>query len=111
MPPVVSGAGRTTSSSRPGYNVGPVEVETVLLEQPGVAEAAVVAEPDRSRGAVVRAVIVPTAEASPPEVQVPQLQEAVRRRIGRHSYPRIVDFAEGLPRTEPGKLRRSALRG
>lgn len=93
-----------------GYNVGPVEVETVLLEQPGVAEAAVVAEPDRSRGAVVRAVIVPTAEAPPPEVQVPQLQEAVRRRIGRHAYPRTVDFAESLPRTETGKLRRSALR-
>jgi acetyl-CoA synthetase len=93
-----------------GYNVGPVEVETVLLEQPGVAEAAVVAEPDRSRGAVVRAVIVPTAEAPPPDELASQLQEAVRRRIGRHAYPRIVDYAESLPRTETGKLRRSALR-
>jgi acetyl-CoA synthetase len=93
-----------------GYNVGPVEVETVLLEQPGVAEAAVVAQPDPARGSVVRAVIVPTSKAPAAEAMVPQLQEAVRQRIGRHAYPRVVDFVEGLPRTETGKLRRAELR-
>lgn len=93
-----------------GYNVGPVEVEAVLLENPAVAEAAVVAGRDPQRGSVIRAVIVRADGAPAPEVLVPQLQEAVRRRVGRHAYPRIVDFADSLPRTATGKLRRTELR-
>ncbi|MPZ60531.1 MAG: AMP-binding protein [Propionibacteriales bacterium] len=93
-----------------GYNVGPVEVESILLENPGVAEAAVVAAPDPERGSVIRAVIVRSDGASAPDVLVPQLQDAVRRRLGRHAYPRIVEFLDSLPRTATGKLRRAELR-
>lgn len=93
-----------------GYNVGPVEIESVLLEHPGVADAAAVAEPDAARGSVVRAVIVRTPEAPAPDVLTRELQDAVRARVGRHAYPRIVDFVDELPRTATGKLRRVALR-
>lgn len=93
-----------------GYNVGPVEVEAILLEDPAVAEAAVVAAPDPDRGSVIRAVIVRAEGAPPPDVLVQQLQDAVRRRLGRHAYPRIVEFLDALPRTATGKLRRSELR-
>ena len=93
-----------------GYNVGPVEVESILLENPAVAEAAVVAAPDPDRGSVIRAIVVRAEGAPAPDVLVPQLQDAVRQRLGRHAYPRIVEFLDSLPRTETGKLRRAELR-
>ena len=93
-----------------GYNVGPVEVESVLLEHSGVVEAAAVAAPDPARGSVVRAVVVRAADAPAAEVLTDELQAAVRERVGRHAYPRIVDYVDALPRTETGKLRRAALR-
>lgn len=93
-----------------GYNVGPMEVETVLLEHPAVAEAAVVASPDRERGSVVRAVVVTRPDATPGPELTDELQDAVRTRVGRHAYPRVVDYVEALPRTEVGKIRRAALR-
>ena len=39
-----------------------------------------------------------------------ELQDAVRGRVGRHAYPRIVEYVDALPRTETGKLRRAELR-
>jgi acetyl-CoA synthetase len=93
-----------------GYNVGPVEVESVLLEHPGVAEAAAVAAPDPARGSVVRAVVVASLDAPPRETLTKELQDAVRSRVGRHAYPRIVEYVDALPRTETGKLRRAELR-
>jgi acetyl-CoA synthetase len=92
-----------------GYNVGPTEVENIVLAQPGVADAAVVAAPDPMRGAVVRAVVV--ADGSVPQSTLARdIQAAVKERLGRHAYPRIVDFVEMLPRTETGKVRRNVLR-
>ena len=92
-----------------GYNVGPNEVENIILADPDVAEAAVVAEPDAARGSVVRAVVVVVPGADPDTVKL-RIQERVRDGLGRHAYPRIVDFVAALPRTATGKIRRSALR-
>jgi acetyl-CoA synthetase len=92
-----------------GYNVGPSEVEGIILANPGVAEAAVVGAPDPSRGTVVRAVVV--ANGSVPEQQLAEeLRAAVREKLGRHAYPRIVDFVAELPKTETGKIKRNLLR-
>ncbi|MDQ4119109.1 MAG: AMP-binding protein, partial [Actinomycetota bacterium] len=93
-----------------GFNVSPVEVEDVLLREPGVAEAAVVAARDPQRGTVVRAVVVRDAGAPPPDEHRDLLRAAVRDRVARYAAPRIVDFVDALPRTEVGKLRRAALR-
>ncbi|WP_052344545.1 acyl-CoA synthetase [Thermocrispum municipale] len=92
-----------------GYNVGPTEVENVILDHPGVDDAAVVAAADPDRGSVVRAVVV--ANGSVPQDRLTEeIQAAVRERVGRHAYPRIVDFVDALPRTESGKIRRHVLR-
>ncbi|MCW0212565.1 MAG: AMP-binding protein [Pseudonocardia sp.] len=93
-----------------GYNVGPTEVESVLLAHPSVLDAAVVGAPDPARGTVVRAVLVADPDADR-EALVAHLQAEVRERIGRHAYPRIVDFVDELPRTESGKIKRNLLRG
>lgn len=91
-----------------GYNVGPAEIEAVLLQHPDVVEAAVVAAPDPDRGSVVRAVLVTSTPATAELTR--ELQDLVRQRIGRHAYPRKVEYVTALPRTATGKIMRATLR-
>jgi acetyl-CoA synthetase len=93
-----------------GYRIGPFEVESALVSHPAVAEAAVVAAPDEERGAVVRAVVVLRDGYAPSRELATELQEHVRRQTAPYKYPRIVDFAQELPKTASGKIRRSLLR-
>ena len=92
-----------------GYNVGPTEVESIVLEHPGVADGAVVAAPDPKRGSVVRAVLVATGTVSEDQITA-EVTDWVRTRLGRHAAPKIVDFVDEMPRTETGKIRRNVLR-
>jgi acyl-coenzyme A synthetase/AMP-(fatty) acid ligase len=93
-----------------GYRIGPFEVESALVSHPAVAEAAAVSSPDPERGAVVRAVVVlqPGAEAG--ERLARELQDHVKAETAPYKYPRIVEFAESLPKTASGKIRRALLR-
>ncbi len=92
-----------------GYRIGPVEVESVLLAHPAVAEAAAVAHPDPERGAVVRAIVVPR-DREPSEELARELQAHCKRETAPYKFPRIVEFAADLPKTTSGKIRRAALR-
>jgi acetyl-CoA synthetase len=94
-----------------GYRIGPFEVESALVSHAAVAEAAVVGAPDEERGAVVRAVVVLREGFAPGEALAAELQDHVRRETAPYKYPRIVDFAEELPKTASGKIRRAELRG
>jgi acyl-coenzyme A synthetase/AMP-(fatty) acid ligase len=93
-----------------GYRIGPFEVESALVAHPAVAEAAVVAAPDAERGAIVRAVIVLRDGAAPSDALARELQEHVKRETAPYKYPRRVDFADELPKTSSGKIRRALLR-
>lgn len=93
-----------------GHNISPVEVENALLQHPGVADAAAVAHSDPARGTVVRAVIVRAETTHDQSDIAEQLKDIVAKRLGRYAAPRVVDFVTELPRTEVGKLRRSAIR-
>lgn len=93
-----------------GYRIGPVEVESALLGHPAVAEAAAVGAPDEERGSVVRAVVVLRDGYAPSEALASDLQEHVKATTAPYKYPRIVEFAEALPKTTTGKLRRASLR-
>jgi acetyl-CoA synthetase len=94
-----------------GYRIGPFEVESALLSHASVAEAAVVAAPDEERGAVVRAVVVLREGYVPSEQLTAELQDHVKTQTAPYKYPRIVEFAEELPKTASGKLQRAVLRG
>jgi acyl-coenzyme A synthetase/AMP-(fatty) acid ligase len=93
-----------------GYRIGPFEVESALVAHPAVDEAAAVAAPDEERGSVVRAVVVlrPGHEPSPELAR--ELQEHVKEQTAPYKYPRVVEFADELPKTASGKVRRSLLR-
>lgn len=93
-----------------GYRIGPFEVESALMEHPGVLECAVTGVPDPDRGAVVKATIVlaPGYEAS--DALAEELREHVRRVTAPYKYPRVVEFVDELPKTISGKIRRVQIR-
>jgi acyl-coenzyme A synthetase/AMP-(fatty) acid ligase len=93
-----------------GYRIGPFEVESALVSHEAVAEAAVVAAPDEERGAVVRAVVVLRDGFAPGQALATELQEHVKHQTAPYKYPRIVDFADELPKTASGKIQRASLR-
>jgi acyl-coenzyme A synthetase/AMP-(fatty) acid ligase len=93
-----------------GYRIGPFEVESALVAHPAVAEAAAVAAPDDVRGQVVRAVVVLQPGFDPSDTLVRELQDHVKEETAPYKYPRLVDFAEALPKTPSGKIRRALLR-
>jgi len=92
-----------------GYRIGPFEVESALLSHPAVAEAAAVAAPDPERGAVVRAIVVLHEQQPSPEL-ARELQEHCKRETAPYKFPRIVEFANELPKTTSGKIKRAELR-
>jgi acyl-coenzyme A synthetase/AMP-(fatty) acid ligase len=92
-----------------GYRIGPFEVESALLTHPAVAEAAAVPHPDAERGAVVRAIVV-LREGAPGDGLARELQEHVRTITAPYKAPRILEFADELPKTASGKIRRAELR-
>jgi acyl-coenzyme A synthetase/AMP-(fatty) acid ligase len=93
-----------------GYRIGPFEVESALVSHPAVAEAAAVAAPDEERGQVVRAVVVLRGGNEPGDRLARELQDHVKERTAPYKYPRIVDFADTLPKTASGKIKRAELR-
>jgi len=93
-----------------GYRIGPFEVESALLEHPDVVEAAAVAAPDPDRGAVVKAYVVLRAGVAPSAELVTRLQDHVKQVTAPYKYPRIIEFADELPKTVSGKIRRVELR-
>jgi acyl-coenzyme A synthetase/AMP-(fatty) acid ligase len=93
-----------------GYRIGPFEVESALVSHPAVAEAAAVAAPDPERGSVVRAVVVLRDPDAAGDALARELQDHVRRQTAPYKYPRIVEFADHLPKTTSGKTRRALLR-
>ena len=92
-----------------GYRIGPFEVESALLSHPAVAEAAAVASPDPERGSVVRAVVV-LREGEPSQRLIAELQDHCKAQTAPYKYPRIVEFADALPKTASGKIKRAELR-
>lgn len=93
-----------------GYKVPGPEVEHVLDEHPAVAESAVVASPDATRGFVAKAFIVLKAGLGASDALAAELQEFVKQELAPYKYPRRIEFVEKLPRTETGKIRRVDLR-
>lgn len=93
-----------------GYRISPAEVEGTLLSHPAVADAAVVGSPDHERGMIVRAVVVPAEPHEGSDALARELMEYVKRETAPYKYPRIIEWAESLPRTPSGKIKRSALR-
>jgi len=90
-----------------GANVFPAEVEAALLEHPGVADVAVIGLPDPEWGQRVHALWQPRDSGRPPAVDA--LREHCRARLVPYKVPKSFECVAALPRSEAGKLSRSAL--
>jgi acyl-CoA synthetase (AMP-forming)/AMP-acid ligase II len=92
---------------RGGFNVYPRDVEDALVEHPAVAMAGVVGAPSASHGEEVVAFVSLRAGAA---LEVEQLIDWSRERIGGYKYPRRINVIDAIPLTPVGKVDRKALR-
>lgn len=90
-----------------GFLVFPAEVEEVLRNYPEVSEAAVIGLPDRERGEVVKALVVPR---SGQQIDVNDLEEYCKVHLGKHKRPRRIEVVSELPKNFLGKVLRRKLR-
>jgi len=93
-----------------GYRIGPTEIEDCLMHHPAIAMVAVVGVPDRVRGELVKAFIVPREDIEPDDALRSEIQDFVKSRLSGHEYPRLIEFRDSLPMTITGKIRRKDLR-
>jgi acyl-CoA synthetase (AMP-forming)/AMP-acid ligase II len=88
-----------------GFNAYPAEIEGFLLEQPAVAQAAVIGVPDERLGQVGKAFVVPKTPVSEAD-----LIEWCRQRMAGFKAPRYVEFLDALPLNATGKVMKDQLR-
>ena len=96
-----------------GHRLGTMEVESALVANPMVAEAAVVGRPDETTGEALCAFVVlksarPTGEAAHKIAK--ELRDWVAKEIGAIAKPKDIRFGDNLPKTRSGKIMRRLLR-
>ena len=90
-----------------GFNVYPIEVETVLLRHPKVLDCAVIGVADDYQGESVCAVVVPRPGV---ELEAPEIEGHCREHLASFKCPKYVVFRDQIPKTASGKILKRALR-
>ncbi|MGE0552821.1 MAG: acetate--CoA ligase [Gemmatimonadales bacterium] len=93
-----------------GHLIGPFEVESVLLEHPSVAEAAVIGKPDPIVGDVVKGFVSLKSTYEHTDGLAREILAHARRRLGPAVAPKELVILDTLPRTRSGKILRRLLR-
>lgn len=102
-----------------GYRVSPFEVESAVMGHPAVVECAVtgIPDPEEVRGTVVKATIVVASEYKPQlandlsrKALIKDIQTFVKNITAPYKYPRVIEFADALPKTISGKIRHVEIR-
>ncbi|MDP2759874.1 MAG: acetate--CoA ligase [Sideroxyarcus sp.] len=97
-----------------GHRLGTMEIESALVANPLVAEAAVVGKPHELKGEAVVAFVVlkgsRPADAAIAKKLVEDLRNWVSKEIGPIAKPDEIRFGENLPKTRSGKIMRRLLR-
>lgn len=96
-----------------GHRLGPSEIELAIARHAAVKMAVVVGAPDPERGQRIKAVVQLVdgagSHGSLDELTA-ELQDLVRTGVGKHAYPREIEYIDEFPRTVTGKVRRDVLR-
>ncbi|MFL6515138.1 MAG: acetate--CoA ligase [Chthoniobacterales bacterium] len=93
-----------------GHRLGTSEIESALVSNANVAEAAVVGRPDELKGQGVVAFVTLKGRVNPTSALKDELRDHVAKHIGAIARPDEVRFAEALPKTRSGKIMRRLLK-
>jgi len=91
-----------------GERVSPIEIENILMKHKKVKEAAVIGIPDKLKGQIIKAFIVLNGKGD--KKLKKELSLFVKKEYAGHSYPKIIEFIDKLPKTNSGKIIRMKLR-
>jgi long-chain acyl-CoA synthetase len=89
-----------------GFKVFPNEVEDVIVQHPGVVEAAVIGIADANTGQGVKLFVV----RRDPALSEAELTKFARERLAAYKVPRVIVFVDSLPKSNVGKIIRKDLR-
>jgi acyl-coenzyme A synthetase/AMP-(fatty) acid ligase len=90
-----------------GNRISGQEVEFAIMENADVLEAAVIGVPDELLGEAVKAFVVPRT----PALTLESLRMDLGRRLPSYKVPKWMEFRDGLPKNQAGKILKSSLRG
>jgi long-chain acyl-CoA synthetase len=90
-----------------GVNIYPAEIEAALITMPGIADCAVFGIPDAEFGEALAAHVQPHGDAA---LERDDIRAFLRARIADYKVPRVIEFADELPREESGKIFKRKLR-
>lgn len=93
-----------------GYPIGPIEVEGAVNKHPAVEECAVIGSPDKSRGDLVKAIIVLKEDYVGSKDLEEEIKSFVKTKLSKHEYPREIEFVNKLPKTPDEKIKRKLLK-
>ncbi|MFP5431018.1 MAG: AMP-binding enzyme, partial [Gammaproteobacteria bacterium] len=96
-----------------GHRLGTMEIESALVANSKVAEAAVVGRPDALKGESIVAFVVlkgPRPSGDEAKRMVAELRDWVGNQIGAIAKPEDIRFGDNLPKTRSGKIMRRLLR-
>jgi long-chain acyl-CoA synthetase len=89
-----------------GFKVFPNEVEDVIVQHPGVLEAAVIGVTDEHTGQAVKLFVVKRA----PALTAADLTQFARQRLAGYKVPKVIEFVDSLPKSNIGKIIRKDLK-
>jgi long-chain acyl-CoA synthetase len=90
-----------------GVNIYPAEIESVLIQMPGVRDCAVFGIPDEEFGEQICAYVEPLPDAG---LDATRVRAHLGQHLARYKVPKIVEFSATLPREDSGKIFKRKLR-
>jgi fatty-acyl-CoA synthase len=90
-----------------GENIYPAEIERVILDIPGVADASVIGVPDEKWGEVPKA-FIEKGEEQPPTTE--KVIAYCRSKLAGYKVPKLIEYIDELPRNPSGKVLKKDLR-
>lgn len=99
--------GRATDMIKSGaHRISPKDIEEVVLEVDGVAEAVAVGVPDALLGQAIKVIVVRRPGS---ELDARAIQRHCKSNLAAYKIPKLIEFSESIPRTSSGKVQRFKL--